>query len=120
MHSEFPVVEEATPFFEVLSAMTKGRLGMATVIQEDRMCGVISDGDIRRAVGKMQSEQGNPLDLTAADIMTRHPITISRDVAAIEAAGIMEARKITFLVVEEQGRPVGVLHIHDLLTTKVI
>jgi arabinose-5-phosphate isomerase len=120
MHTSFPVVEPTTPFFEVLSAMTKGRLGMTTVTEDGRITGVISDGDIRRAVGKAQSVQGNPLDLCASEIMTRNPVTISSDLAAIEAAGIMESRKITFLVVEEHGQPSGVLHIHDLLTAKVI
>jgi arabinose-5-phosphate isomerase len=52
--------------------------------------------------------------------MTRKPVTISGDLLAIEAAGLMEARKITFLVVEEGGYPKGVLHIHDLLAAKVI
>jgi arabinose-5-phosphate isomerase len=120
MTTEFPEVEESTPFFEVISAMTKGRLGMATVVKEGRLDGVISDGDIRRAVGKAQSTNGNPLDLVASDIMTRRPVTVSGDMLAIEAARIMEARKITFLVVEKDGYPQGVLHIHDLFAAKVI
>jgi arabinose-5-phosphate isomerase len=120
MNLEFPAIEEDTPFFEVLSAMTKGRLGMTTVLKQGLVTGVISDGDIRRAVGKTQSTQGNPLQLIAGDIMTRSPATISGDLLAIEAAGMMETRKITFLVVEEGGYPKGILHIHDLLAAKVI
>jgi arabinose-5-phosphate isomerase len=120
MHLDFPAVEEDTPFFEVLSAMTKGRLGMTTVLKQGLVIGVISDGDIRRAVGRTQSTQGNPLQLIAGDIMTRQPATIPGDLLAIEAAGLMETRKITFLVVAEQGYPKGILHIHDLLANKVI
>jgi len=120
MHTTYPSVGEATPFFEVLSAMTSGRLGMTTVLKDGGLCGVISDGDIRRAVGRMQSTQGNPLELAAADFMTRNPVTIGGELLAIEAAGIMEARKITFLVVAEGNVPQGILHIHDLLAAKVI
>lgn len=120
MNIKYPVVEASTPFFEVLSCMTQGRLGMTTVLNKGLLDGVISDGDIRRAVGKTQAVHGNPLDLLAIDIMTRNPVTIAGDLLAIEAAGIMEARKITFLVVEEGGYPQGVLHIHDLLAAKVI
>ncbi len=120
MNTDYPTVEESTPFFEVLSIMTKGQLGMTTVIKDGLVDGVISDGDIRRAVGKTQSTKGNPLDLIASDIMTGKPVTISGDLLAIEAAGIMESRKITFLVVEKDGYPQGILHIHDLLAAKVI
>jgi arabinose-5-phosphate isomerase len=120
IHKEFPAVHQSTSFAEVLSIMTKGRLGMTTVLQDAQLLGVISDGDIRRAVGKCQTEQGNPLDLVAADFMTRNPVTISGELMAAEAARIMETRKITFLVVEEHGIPLGILHIHDLLTAKVI
>ena len=120
MNIIYPIVEELTPFFEVLSSMTKGRLGMTTVLKNGVLDGVISDGDIRRAVGKTQSIKGNPLDLRAIDIMSRNPVTISGDLLAVEAAGIMESRKITFLVVAKDGYPQGVLHIHDLLAAKVI
>ncbi len=120
MNTVFPGIEESAPFSEVLAAMTQGRLGMTTVLREGLLRGVISDGDIRRAVAKAQADDGNPLKLVAADMMTRKPVTIPEGLPAIEAAGIMESRKITFLVVEEQGQPKGVLHIHDLLTAKVI
>jgi len=120
MHKEFPAVEEGTLFMEVLSAMTKGRLGMTTVLRDGRVSGVISDGDIRRAVGKAQAAGSNPLDLVAADFMTRNPVSIHGDLLAIEAASIMESRKITFLVVQQDGYPQGILQIYDLMAAKII
>lgn len=120
MTQDVPMVEPSTPFYEVLSVMTRGRLGMTTVLKDGQLDGVISDGDIRRAVGKAQTTNGNPLDLTASDIMSRNPVTIPEETLAIEAARLMEARKITFLVVAREGYPQGILHIHDLFAAKVI
>lgn len=120
MHISFPRIEEGIPLLGVLTAMTEGRLGMAVVLKEGRLRGVISDGDIRRAVGRLEGTGANPLDLRADAIMTANPVTIPSDLLAVEAARIMESRKITFLVVEAEGQPLGVLHIHDLLTAKVI
>jgi len=120
MHREYPRVEAAADLVAVLGAMTWGKLGMTTVQAGDRLLGVVSDGDIRRALEKAQSTTVNPLDLRAQDIMTPHPVTVERDGLAVEAARILEARKITFLVVMEQEKPCGILHIHDLLEAKVI
>lgn len=120
MHKEFPRVGTDVRLLGALDAMTRGRLGMATVLQDGQLLGVISDGDIRRAVGRCEGGGTNPLELRAEDVMTRNPVTITGDLLAIEAARIMESRKITFLVVEEAGIPLGVLHIHDLLAAKVI
>lgn len=120
MHKEFPIVHTATPFIQVLAEMTKGRLGMATVVEDGVLRGVVSDGDIRRSVSRAQSTGLNPLDLTATDMMTQNPVSIGIDSMAIEAAKIMESRKITFLVVQDQSTPLGVLHIHDLLAAKIL
>ncbi len=120
MHLDFPRVDGTTPLVEVLSAMTQGHLGMTTVLDANSILGVISDGDIRRAVEKSQADGTNPLDLRAVDIMTRNPVYIEPGLLAVEAARIMESRKITFLVVKEGAQPLGILHIHDLLATKVI
>lgn len=120
MHKEFPVVTPDSNLVSVLAAMTKGRLGMTTVSADGIMAGVVSDGDIRRALEQAQHSGQNPLSLSAADIMTKRPVGISPEVLAIEAAQLLEARKITFLVVLEGPRAIGVLHIHDLLAAKVI
>ncbi len=122
MHRDYPATPPEAPLVDVLSRMTEGRLGMTVVMEEDRMLGVVSDGDIRRAIERVQREGANPLDLRARQMMTATPVTIDAELLAIEAARLCEHRKITFLVVEAPGspRPVGVLHIHDLLTAKVI
>jgi arabinose-5-phosphate isomerase len=100
--------------------MTDGRLGMTTVMEGDDLLGVITDGDLRRALAITERTGHNPLSLTAEQIMTEMPATIPEDALAIEAAGDMEARKITFLVATREGMPTGVIHIHDLLGSKVL
>lgn len=120
MHTEFPRVGTADELVRVLGSMTQGRLGMTTVLEDGRLMGVVSDGDIRRGLERAEKEHQNPLSLKAKDIMTSHPVSIGVDSMALEAAQILEARKITFLVVEDGAEVVGVLHIHDLLGAKVI
>lgn len=120
MHKSWPVVEPGASLTKVLKTMTEGRLGMTGVIEGTTLAGVITDGDIRRALEKAEQELRNPLSLSANQIMTQDPASIEDQALALEAAGIMEARKITFLVVMRQGTPCGVIHIHDLLAAKVL
>lgn len=120
MHTAWPRVEPSATLTEVLRAMTEGRLGMTSVMQGASLSGVITDGDIRRALETAEREGRNPLGLHAEQIMTRTPARISPEALALEAAADMEARKITFLMVEQEGRPCGVIHIHDLLAAKVL
>ncbi len=120
MHDDFPSVSEDTDLVGVLGKMTKGRLGMTTVTDGRRLLGVVSDGDIRRALEKAQATGINPLTLAARDVMTRQPVMVDPESLAIEAAQVLEARKITFLAVGIDDQVQGVLHIHDLLAAKVI
>ncbi len=120
MHKSWPRVAKESSLTEVLQAMTGGRLGMTTVMEGPRLVGVITDGDIRRALEGAEREGSNPLALTATQFMSRHPATIDAEALALDAAGQMEARKITFLVATRKGAPCGVIHIHDLLTSKVL
>ncbi len=120
MHQSWPTVPPGASLMGVLKAMTDGRLGMTSVMQGPELLGVITDGDIRRALESSEREGTNPLELSAVRIMSRRPATIDEDTLALEAAGEMEARKITFLMITRQGTPCGVLHIHDLLTSKVL
>jgi len=120
MHISYPIVPPGASLTEVLKAMTEGRLGMTCVLEGSELAGVITDGDIRRALERAEKEGDNPLGLRATQIMSRRPATIDEDTLALEAAGTMEARKITFLIVTRLGLPCGVVHIHDLLESKVL
>ena len=120
MHTAFARVPAQADLIQALGAMTAGKLGMTTVMDGDQLLGVISDGDIRRALERGQQAGTNPLTLSATELMTRTPITVTPDTLAVEAARLMESRKITFVLVAADGQAHGILHIHDLLAAKVI
>ena len=113
-----PVVEATTAMREVIYEMSRKRLGMTCVVNGDRvLLGIITDGDLRR---KMMAAV-NVLDLTAADVMTTGPVAISRSTLAAQALNILERRKITSIVViDEQQRVEGVVHLHDLWNTGLV
>lgn len=111
-----PRVMPQTPMPEVIYEMSRKRLGLTTVLDdEDRLLGFISDGDLRRFIEK---EGSRALNLTAAECMTRSPVTIGRHELAATALNLMESRSITALpVVDRDGKLEGVLHIHNLWRT---
>jgi arabinose-5-phosphate isomerase len=112
-----PMVRLSTPMPDVFHEMSSKRLGMTCVVDPDnRLVGIITDGDLRRAM----SRAPHVLDMTAAEVMTRNPITIRREVLAVEALKIMETHKITSVVAVDQGQRVeGVVQIHDLWRTQM-
>jgi arabinose-5-phosphate isomerase len=116
MHAgeDCPVVHHDTPMPRVFYEMSRKGLGMTCVVDADeRLLGIITDGDLRRRMELGAEIQG----LLAADVMTSHPVTIGRATLAAEALNVMEQRKITAIVVIEDGAAntvAGVLHIHDL------
>ena len=120
MHTgdQVPSVEPRTRMPDVIYEMSKKGLGIAAVVEDgDRLVGIISDGDLRRF---FQREGNRALSLTAGDCMTREPTTIGRGELATRALNLMEARKITsLLVVDPAGRLEGVVHIHDLWETQM-
>lgn len=120
MHTEWPRVDPEAPLTAILSAMTGGHFGMTSVMAGEKLLGVITDGDLRRGLESAERAGRNPLALTADQLMSHSPVLIEGDALAVEAAAKMETRKITFLMVEEKGRPCGLLHIHDLLAAKVL
>src|SRR6185369_2079620 len=116
MHSgdRCPIVKPDTLMQDVIYEMSSKGLGMTCVVDgDDALLGIITDGDLRRHM-----ERGTEiLDLTAGDVMTRHPITVAPDTLAAEALNIMEQRKVTAIVVADARQPerlAGVVHIHDL------
>jgi arabinose-5-phosphate isomerase len=114
-----PHVAMTTPIADAVTEMSRKGLGMTCVTDEGgRLQGVITDGDLRRQL----SRGANVLELTASDVMTRTPVTISRNHLAVEALRVMEERKITSIVVVDPSTQTveGVLHFHDLWRTEMI
>jgi arabinose-5-phosphate isomerase len=120
MHSgdDAPRVLATAKMPDVIYEMSRKGLGLAAVTEPDgRLLGIITDGDLRRV---MQSRKQNVLDLSAADCMTRNPVTLPRTELAASALRLMEEKKITaVLVVDEKGRLEGVVHVHDLWTLQL-
>jgi len=114
-----PRVGVDTPMKDALFEMTGKRLGLTTVVDGGgRLAGIISDGDVRR---QLERHGYALLDRTAGDCMTPHPVVIGRRELATAALDVMEARKITsLLIVDAQGAVEGVLHLHDLWKTEMI
>jgi arabinose-5-phosphate isomerase len=115
---EVPVVTPQTPVLEALRGMSQGRLGMTVVCdRDDRLSGIFTDGDLRRAIERM----GDLRSATVAETMTHNPRSIGPDRLAVEAVEMMEQYKINQLpVVDESGQLLGALNMHDLFRAKVI
>lgn len=110
-----PVVPVDAPLAAVLGEMTAKGFGCAAVVDgHGRLCGMVTDGDLRRA-----AERG-ALPPTAGGLMTRAPKTVGRGELAATALELMERHAITqLLIVGDGGRPDGILHLHDLLRAKI-
>jgi len=120
MHSgdALPSVTPSTPITQVIYEMSRKGLGMTTVVEDGRMVGIVSDGDLRRLLERHGKEV---FDLTASQCMTREPKSVGPDAFAIAALDIMEQKKITSLpVVDDAGYLLGVLHLHDLWGTQMV
>jgi arabinose-5-phosphate isomerase len=124
MHSgeAVPRVTAQTKMPDVIYEMSRKKLGMTTVIEGDRLLGVISDGDLRRL---LEQRGKDTLDLTAQDCMTRTPKTIGAQEFAATALARMEEMKITSLVVvdgiaDDDPRLLGIVHLHDLWGTEMV
>ena len=112
-----PIVTTTAAMADVIYEMNRKGLGMTCVVENDRLVGIITDGDLRRHMTRGR----NILDQSAADVMTRGPITVRTDTLAAEALHILEQRKITSVVVaDNEQRVLGVLHLHDLWHTEMI
>ncbi len=120
MHSgdKLPVVKESTGMREALFEITSKKLGITTVVDDKgRLTGVITDGDLRRYLEKSDDLFGR----TAGELASRNPKVISREALAAEAVAVMEKHTITsLLAVDGEGRPTGVIHLHDLLKAGVV
>ena len=116
---DVPKVAPEASISEALMEISRKRLGMTAVVDaDDRLLGLYTDGDLRRSLDDAQID----LRTTRIDaVMTRTPRTVDADALAVEAAQLMEAHKISgLLVTSSDGRLVGALNIHDLLRARVV
>jgi len=116
--TQVPRVVSDTGMEDVIYEMSRKGLGVTAVVDDqDKLLGIISDGDLRRL---LQARRGEFLNLNAEECMTESPITISEEELAAKALNILEDNKITSLmVVDKDGRIMGVLHVHDLWGTEL-
>ncbi|HTM39075.1 MAG TPA: KpsF/GutQ family sugar-phosphate isomerase [Terriglobales bacterium] len=113
-----PRVLPTTKMPEVIYEMSRKKLGVTTVVDGDKLLGIISDGDLRRLLERRGKDA---LDMTAAECMTAEAKTISGSEFAATALAIMEERKITSLVVVDgQHHVQGIVHLHDLWGTEMV
>lgn len=120
MHTgdSIPRVSPSTRMSDVIYEMSRKGLGVTTVVDGDKLVGIISDGDLRRLLEHRGKEV---MDLSAAECMTASPKTIGPDAFAVNALTIMEKKKITSLpVVTPDGQIQGILHLHDLWGTEMV
>lgn len=119
MHSgdDFPEVSRDTVISEALVEMTSKRLGMTAIVEDDKLVGIFTDGDLRRSIEKQLDLHTTRIDAAMiTDCKTLSPGTL-----AAEAVQIMEHNEISVLiVVDDDNRPVGALHMHDLLKAGVV
>jgi arabinose-5-phosphate isomerase len=108
-----PHVSPETKMPDVIYEMSRKGLGLTAITDAaGKLLGIITDGDLRRV---MQARKQNVLDLTAADCMSKNPITVPKSDLAARALRVMEEKKITsLLIVDANGKLEGVLHVHDL------
>ena len=115
MHSgdDLPIVPHTVSLREALLDMTSKRLGATFVVDDDGCLeGILTDGDLRRII----QDEGNPLARPVLELMVSDPKTVTESHLAAEALRIMEDHLITVLpVIDEQQRPIGALHMHDLI-----
>jgi arabinose-5-phosphate isomerase len=113
-----PIVPDTTPLRGVIVEMTQKRKGMTTVVDRDGLLlGVITDGDLRRLHLRGDSIE----DLTAGQVASREPKVIRSEDLAAKALEVMETWQITSLVIVDQvRRPVGLIHLHDVLRAKIV
>jgi len=115
--NEVPQVAINASLKEVIVEITQKRLGLTAVLtQEGQLQGIITDGDLRRMLEKSSSID----QITAADILSPNPKTITPDTLAVEALELMRKNDISALLVVEDQRYLGVLHLHDLVREGIV
>jgi len=116
-HNPKPSVMGSTSLKEVIHTISKNRLGATAVVNEqNKVEGIITDGDIRRMLEQHTSIQ----DLKALDIYHKAPITIDPNELAVNALSLMEQKDISQIIVAEESNYVGMIHMHDLMREGIL
>ena len=114
--SHKPMVAPDSSIKNVIFEISEKRLGVTAVVENEKVIGIITDGDIRR----MLNNNDTFSHLTAKDIMTINPKTIQYSAMVVDAFNILEDFAITQLVVENEGKYAGILHLHDILKEGIV
>jgi arabinose-5-phosphate isomerase len=115
-HTLKPMVSPDTSIKKVIFEISEKRLGVTAVVHQEKVIGIITDGDIRR----MLTERDSFADLTAKDIMTKNPKLIQSSDMVVDALNILEDFSITQLIVVDHEEYKGVLHLHDILKEGIL
>ena len=112
-----PYVQPTTPVKQVIMEITRNRLGAAAVLDEaGKITGIVTDGDLRRMLERSESMDV----LTAKDIMSSAPKSITSDALAVEALELMRSKNISQLLVTDHEQYAGIIHLHDLIREGII
>jgi arabinose-5-phosphate isomerase len=111
-----PEVQPNSSIKDVIVEISEKRLGVTAVIDNEKLIGIITDGDIRRMLNKTETIAG----LTAKEIMIVNPKTVQLNSMVIDAFNILEDFSITQLVVKDGEKYAGILHLHDILKEGII
>jgi arabinose-5-phosphate isomerase len=114
--NEKPFVSSSATVKEVIIEITRNRLGAVAVVDNEKLCGIITDGDIRRMLNNNLNIEG----LTAAEIMTKSPKFIDKNELAINALEILRVNNISQILVGSESKFEGFIHLHDLLKEGII
>lgn len=115
-NNQKPVVAHDADIRKVIVEISEKMLGASAVLQDDKIVGIITDGDIRRMLNKYDSING----LQAKDIMTENPKTISNDTLAVKALKIMQEKGISQLLAVDGEKYSGVVHLHNLINEGIL
>ncbi|WP_273428435.1 KpsF/GutQ family sugar-phosphate isomerase [Chitinibacter tainanensis] len=112
-----PVVQHDVTLRDALMEISRKGMGMTAIVDDARqLCGIYTDGDLRRTIDRDIDLRTTPV----REVMSPAPVTIEAQRLAAEAAAVMEARRVNGLLVVEQGRLVGAINMHDLLKARVV
>lgn len=115
---DLPVVKDTASVLDAVKEITRKKIGMTAITNEaNEVVGIFTEGDLRRLIEKV----GDIRPISIASVMTKHPSTTTADALAMEAAKVLETTlRNQLLVVDKDNKLIGALHIHDLMTAKVI